>query len=268
MIKSSRMLSSFKAFSLAILLLFFMWQLLSSSFGGDIIPSPLPTLRLFVSALYDPIFLNHIKESLKRLLLATLLASLISYPLGLMLGLCKRADAIGAPLLYLTYPLPKIVLLPVFFLLLGLGDLSRISLIALTGGYQIVMIVRAAARGLNPVYAENLSFMGASFLTKLIHVYIAGTLQSFLTALKVASGTMVAVLFLAESFATDSGLGFLIMDAWGIGDTAQMFCAILGISLIGAMFYSAIYLLERTLCPWSLHTQRKKRENPAAPVNG
>lgn len=248
----NKLISRLTPFLLAIMLLMLLWQLLSSAFGQDIVPSPIATLKLFIEELSDPIFLNHGKESLKRLLLATLLASLISYPLGLLLGLCKKADALGAPLLYLTYPLPKIVLLPVFFLLLGLGDLSRITLIALTGGYQIVMIVRAAATRLNPVYAANLSFMGASFLKKLIHVYIDGTLPNFLTALRVASGTMVAVLFLAESFATDSGLGFLIMDAWGIGDTTQMFCAILAISLLGALFYIAIYLLEYWLCPWSM----------------
>ncbi len=250
--RSSNLISKLFPFALAIMLLMLIWQLLSSAFGSDIVPAPVTTFKLFIAELADPIFLNHIKESLKRLLFATVLASLISYPLGLWLGLCKKADALGAPLLYLTYPLPKIVLLPVFFLLLGLGDLSRITLIALTGGYQIVMIVRAAAKRLDTVYAENMRFMGASFFKRLIHVYIEGTLPNFLTALRVASGTMVAVLFLAESFATDSGLGFLIMDAWGIGDTTLMFCAILGISLLGALFYIAIYLLEYYLCPWSI----------------
>ena len=183
-------------------------------------------------------------------MLSMIVASMVAYPLGLLLGLNNKADRLGSALLYLTYPLPKIVLLPVFFLLLGLGDSSRVCLIALTGGYQIVMIVRSRALKMNKVYALSLSFMGASFYQRLFNVYIKGTLPSFLTALRVASGTMVAVLFLAESFATDCGLGYLIMDAWGIGDTALMFAAMLAISLLGAFFYAAIYIAERLLCPW------------------
>ena len=65
-----------------------------------------------------------------------------------------------------------------------------------------------------------------------------------------ASGTAVAVLFLAESFATTSGLGFLIMDAWGMGDTLAMFNGILGMSAIGLLLYAAVWLSEIVLTPW------------------
>ena len=65
-----------------------------------------------------------------------------------------------------------------------------------------------------------------------------------------ASGTAVAVLLLAESFATTSGLGYLIMDAWGMGDVLFMFNAILGMSLLGLVIYGVIGLLERVCCPW------------------
>lgn len=58
------------------------------------------------------------------------------------------------------------------------------------------------------------------------------------------------MLFLAESFATTSGLGYLIMDAWGMGDVLFMFNAILGMSLLGLVIYGVIGLLERVCCPW------------------
>ena len=82
------------------------------------------------------------------------------------------------------------------------------------------------------------------------HVYVPAALPALFTSLKVASGTAVAVLFLAESFATTSGLGYLIMDAWGMGDVLSMFNAILGMSLLGLVIYGVIGLLERLCCPW------------------
>ena len=71
-----------------------------------------------------------------------------------------------------------------------------------------------------------------------------------MTALKVGSGTAVAVLFMAESFATQKGLGFLIMDAWGRGDQLEMFCGILSMSLLGIMVYESCHIIEKLCCRW------------------
>ena len=85
---------------------------------------------------------------------------------------------------------------------------------------------------------------------RIFYVYLPAALPTFLTSLRVASATAVAVLFLAESFATTSGLGFLIMDAWGVGDTLAMFNGILGMSLLGLVLYAAVWLSEVLLTPW------------------
>lgn len=82
------------------------------------------------------------------------------------------------------------------------------------------------------------------------HVLIPSALPDAITALKVASGTAVAVLFMAESFATRRGLGFLIMDAWGRGDQPEMFSGILAISLMGVFLYEICNALERLYCGW------------------
>ena len=81
-------------------------------------------------------------------------------------------------------------------------------------------------------------------------MYVPAALPGLFTSLKVAVGTAVAVLFLAESFATRSGLGFRIMDAWGRGDAPEMFVGILGMSLLGLALYALCCLGERVFCPW------------------
>ena len=82
-------------------------------------------------------------------------------------------------------------------------------------------------RHLDARYLDAFRTMNGSSLQLIWHVLIPAALPSAMTALKVSSGTAVAVLFMAESFATQSGLGFLIMDAWGRGDQLEMFCGIL-----------------------------------------
>lgn len=226
------------------------WHAGALALGPDLLPDPVATIRLFAESLSTPEFWGHILVSLWRLTLGLVAAVAVAFPLGLLLGHCRAADLAGSPLLFITYPLPKIVLLPVFFTLVGLGDASRVLLIALTTGYQVLVIIRAGALSIDPSWVKAFRSMGGTTAEAVRHLYVPAALPALFTSLKVASGTAVAVLFLAESFATTSGLGYLIMDAWGMGDVFFMFNAILGMSLLGLVIYGVIGLLERVCCPW------------------
>ena len=116
----------------------------------------------------------------------------------------------------------------------------------------LLVIVRESALALNPSYELAMRSMGASTAERVLHVYIPAALPSLFMALKAASSTAVAVLFLAESFATDAGLGWYIMNAWGLGDMDGMFVGILGMCVLGVALYAGIGLLERLACPWAL----------------
>ena len=237
-------------YTAAVIFLGLLWQAGTTAFGDAVLPSPWATGKLFFTSLTEPVYLTHLGISTLRLAVGMTIAAAAAFLLGLWLGHVRLADKLGAPLIFITYPLPKIVLLPVFFLLLGLGESSRILLIALTTGYQMLVIVRASAKALDPVYEVAVRFMGGNLGAVVRHVYIPAALPDFFTSLKVASGTGVAVLFLAESFATNTGLGYLIMDAWGLGDTLSMFNGILGMGALGLALYASVWGAEQLCCPW------------------
>lgn len=248
--KLSARLSVALRFAAGFALVVALWWIGSLALGPDVLPDPIASLAAFTVAMTDPEFLTHGWASLWRLSAALGLAVAAAFPLGLLFGRCPAADWLGAPTVFITLPLPKIVLLPVFFTALGLGDASRILLIALAAGYQILVIVREAALTFDPACELALRSMGATAFERFRHAYLPAALPSLFVALKAASGTAVAVLFLAESFATDSGLGYFIMNAWGLGDIDGMFVGILGMSLLGVAVYAAIALAERLCCPW------------------
>ena len=83
-----------------------------------------------------------------------------------------------------------------------------------------------------------------------MEVLIPAALPHGFTALRLNSGVSVAVLFFVESFATQQGLGYLIMDSWGRMDFLAMFTGILGMSLLGVILYETVNMLERRLCAW------------------
>lgn len=237
-------------FGAAALLFFLLWLAGSRALGPELLPDPVTTTLAFGTALSDPDFLHHAALSLGRLAGGLGAAVLVSFPLGLLMGHVRALDWIAAPVTFLTYPIPKIVLLPVFFTLVGLGDASRLLLIGLTTGYQILVIVREGALALDPALEKAFRSMGGNTRQLVRHVWLPAALPSLFTSLKVASGTAMAVLFLAESFATDAGLGWLIMDAWGMGDVLRMFVGILGMSLLGVLLYGAVAACERVACRW------------------
>ncbi|WP_418765939.1 ABC transporter permease [Mailhella sp.] len=244
-------------YAVAFLALLLLWQIGAWILGPYLLPAPLETLDAWVQSLKEPVMRGHIQSSAFRVISAMALALIVAFPLGILLGYRRRIDRYVSPMVFLTYPLPKIVLLPVFLTLFGLGDLSKILIIALTTGYQILVVTRDGIRQLDARYLDAFRTLGGTPAQLVRHVLVPAALPSAMTALKVSSGTAVAVLFMAESFATQSGLGFLIMDAWGRGDQLEMFCGILSMSLLGLAVYELCHIAERTLCRWKRLENRR-----------
>ncbi|MFR3458235.1 MAG: ABC transporter permease [Bilophila wadsworthia] len=234
---------------LALAALLAIWQIGSLALGEFLLPRPLDVLAYFGEALTTGAFWQHAGASAWRVLSAMSLAWLVAFPLGLILGHVRSVDNTLSPMVFLTYPLPKIVLLPLFLTLFGLGDMPRVLLIALTTGYQILVVTRASA-GARQKISRFLPAPSAGRRCRCCGMLIPAALPDAMTALKVASGTAVAVLFMAESFATRRGLGFLIMDAWGRGDQLEMFTGILAMSLLGVALYELCNVLETRSCRW------------------
>lgn len=226
------------------------WKLLSMALSTVILPPPEQAFTAFGMALFTAGFWQHFAASTLRVAGAMAIALSLGFPMGLTLGHSRRIDRILSPFVFLTYPVPKIVLLPVFLVLFGLGDFSKIFMIALIVGYQIVVATRDAVRGLNKKYLDSFRSLSGSRLQLLAHVLVPAALPGAFTALRIGTGTGIAVLFFVESFATPRGLGYLIMDAWGRFAYNHMFVGILGMSLLGVVLYETVNILEKTICGW------------------
>jgi NitT/TauT family transport system permease protein len=144
----------------------------------------------------------------------------------------------------------------VFLLLLGLGDASKIAMIALILGYQILVTTRDGVRSIHPKYLDSVRSLGGSRLDVLREVLVSAALPHGFTALRLGTGVSVAVLFFVESFATTRGLGYMIMDAWGAMDYLGMFVGIIGMSLMGAALYELANFMERRVCRWMFLRKR------------
>ena len=122
----------------------------------------------------------------------------------------------------------------------------KVLLIALILFFQILVVVRDEAAALRPELVLSVRSLGAGRRALFRYVYIPASLPAVLTALRVSVGTAVAVLFIAETFATQAGLGyFIVVRTWGTLRYPQMYAGILAMSLLGLTLYFAIEALDR-----------------------
>ncbi|MDY6893415.1 MAG: ABC transporter permease subunit, partial [Chloroflexota bacterium] len=235
--------------ALAILLL---WKVLAVLLSSPVLPPPEVALQTFAESLKTREFWGHLGASSFRVITAMALSWAIAFPLGILLGYDPRFDKLFSPFVFLTYPIPKIVFLPIILVLLGLGDPSKIVLITLIIFYQILIATRDGVVAINKKYIDSIKSLGGGRYQIVRHVLIPAALPHCFTALRIGTGTSIAVLFFVESFATTRGLGYYIMDSWGRASYDQMFVGIIGMSLLGALLYGFFGYLERSLCTWKL----------------
>lgn len=228
-----------------------LWWLLYAMLGEQVIAEPLATFRRLAAELADPGFRAHISTSLWRMLAGMLIALLGAVPLGLLAGSSEKFDRWLRPVIYLTYPIPKIVFLPLLLIMLGIGDASKIALIAIILFFHLLATTRDAARAVPPSAVSSLRSLGGGRLALIQHVYWPATMPALFTSLRIATGTVVAVLFFVETIATFRGIGYYIYNAWSVTDITGMAVGIIVLSLIGIIFYELFDVLERSLCRWT-----------------
>lgn len=225
-----------------------LWWVLAVVIRHPALPVPWKVLAMFGEHWQELVV--HFLRSGYRILVGILLALVVGVPFGIALGYWRRFDEVLSPLIYLIYPIPKIAFLPLVLLLLGLGDLAKIFLIALILVFQIIVVTRDGVRDLPIEYFYSIRSLGAGDGQVLYHVIVPAVMPTLLTALRLSVGTAIAVLFFAETFATYQGLGYYIIDAWTMIDYERMFLGIVGLSLLGLVFFVLVDVAEKWLVRW------------------
>jgi len=240
---------------LSILALLVLWQLAAAWLDQPILPSPVTVTRVFIDDLWDGELLEHFLASLWRVAASTLLAIALAAPAGLALGQSRLLNNLLSPAIYLLYPIPKVVLVPIVLLLFGIGDFPKILIIFLILFFQILVLVRDQATGIRPELIQSVRSLGAGRRALFRFVYLPASLPAILTALRQSVGTAVAVLYIAELFATQRGLGYYIyFNGSTLFDYPAMYAGIVALSLMGLGLYFAVDWLERRLTPWQFNS--------------
>ena len=235
---------------LAAVALLIIWQVAAWIVNLPILPQPLDVLLVFFREVQKDMLI-HFGVSLWRVTAGMILSVLVAAPLGLAIGGSKGLNRFFSPFIYLLYPIPKVVLVPVVILFLGIGDTAKIAILFLILFFQILVLVRDQASGIAPQLIQSLQSLGAGRRALFRFVYLPASLPAILTALRQSIGTAVAVLYITELSATKYGLGYYIYYKGStLLDYPAMYAGVIAMSLMGLGMYFTVDWLESKWCTW------------------
>ena len=237
--------------AITLILFTFAWHGFSLLLQRPILPGPAVAAAALIRLAQDGRLLTHLSASLFRIFGALVASTIPAVILGMAAGRSPFLNNLISPVMYLLHPLPKAAFLPVIMLFLGLGEASKIFLIAFIIFSLTLVTLRDSAKQVPAELLDSVRSLGAGKLALLWHVVIPAILPGFFTALRVSMGAAVAVIFLAETFGAQSGLGYLIMDAWTRISYAEMYAGIMALSLLGLLLFILLDFLEKLVCPWN-----------------
>jgi ABC-type nitrate/sulfonate/bicarbonate transport system permease component len=192
-------------------------------------------------------------SSLYRALTGFALAALAGVPLGLAIGRWHRAARIVEPVLSATYPVPKIALFPVLVFALGIGSLSKISLVFLECLYPIVINAAQGARAVNRVLVWSSANMGAARLQILRKIVLPAAAPAIFTGFRVALPVALVVVIITEMIGSADGLGYFVMAALADLRTDRLLAAVVVTATLGWALDWLVVAARAQLVFWERH---------------
>lgn len=229
------------------------WQI--GSHVGWLNPAVLPPPDRVVSALYQGIvsgtLLGDITISLQRAGLAFFSAVIVGIPLGLFMGQSRVIERALDPILQLFRQTSALALYPVFILLFGLGETSKVFVIFWAALFPVLLSTISSVKEVDSKLLEMARTFGAGRFTLFYRVIVPASIPGIFVGLRLSATTALLLLIAAEMIGANRGVGFQVINAQYNFQIPLMFASILLLALAGLLTNTVLVLLQRRLCRWN-----------------
>jgi ABC-type nitrate/sulfonate/bicarbonate transport system permease component len=213
-------------------------------------PAPSRILATMMDMLRSGELVSDTLISLERLTYGTVLGGVPALVLGIAMGLNRPIRAVFDPLIAATYPVPKSAILPLALLIFGLGEGSKIFMVAIGVFFPVVINTTTGVREINRIYLDVGRNFKASRWNMFWTIALPGALPVIMSGFKLGIGIGLVLIAIAEMVGAKSGLGYLIWSAWNTFEVEQMYVGLFVIALIGFLLTVALNEIERIVIPW------------------
>jgi NitT/TauT family transport system permease protein len=213
-------------------------------------PAPSSVVATFGELIQSGELWLHTWASVQRLFWGFLVGGIPALLLGVLMGLYRPVRAAIDPLISATYPIPKSAILPLVLLIFGLGEMSKVVMVALGAFYPIVINTLVGVVNLDRIYLDVGHNFRASKWQVFRTIALPGALPSIMAGIKLAMGMGLILIAISEMVAANDGIGFMIWNAWQVLTVDTMYVGLLVIAILGFVFSVILDQIERWLIPW------------------
>jgi ABC-type nitrate/sulfonate/bicarbonate transport system permease component len=232
--------------------LLLLWEIAGRTGLIDVRFFPLPSaivLRLYTLMVSGEL-LRHLCASVQRLIFGFVVGGVPALFLGVAMGLSRPIRSAINPLISATYPIPKSAVFPLLLLIFGLGEASKIAMVALGIFYPLLINTIAGVANIPRVFLDVGHNFGADRWQMFRTVAIPGALPSIMAGIKLGVGMGLILIVIAELTGADSGIGYMIWDAWQVLNVETMYVGLAVIAVLGFVMTMSLDAIERRLLPW------------------
>ncbi len=213
-------------------------------------PAPSAIMGAFAPMISSGELLLHVTASLKRVFLGFVLGATPGLALGLAMGLSRWVRAAVNPVIAATYPIPKSAIVPLVILIFGLGEVSKVVLVAIGVFYLVLINTMAGVMNIDRIYLDAARNFGANRLQLFRTVALPGALPLIFAGLRLGMGIGLILIVIAEMVGARNGIGYLIWQSWTIFAVERMYVGLAVIALLGWLTALVLDRAERVLVPW------------------
>lgn len=250
-VKTDRTLSGLYNGVGAIGLLVLWWGISYLMNNATLLPPPTRVAQALSNNLLNGSLVPHVLASLSRIFVGFLLALAVALPLGLLMGLSRRAEDLVDPFIELFRPIPPYAWIPIAIMWFGVGQLGPVFITFIAAFFPIVLNVTSSVKSVDPNLLSAARTLGASRSFAVYQVIVPAMLPQIMPGVRLGFGAAWLSLLAAELVASQSGLGFLISDARELLQTSTVIMGMAVIGLIGFAFNKLFFAIEsRTSRYW------------------
>ena len=235
-----------------VLLFFAVWEALPRL--GIIDPLFLPAFSTTIQTLFELAvsgkLLLHVLVSLQRAAAGFGLALLLSVPLGFLMGWYNKFERYTDLFVQSLRNVSTFALLPIFLLLLGLGESSKIAIIFYGASWQILMNTISGVKSVDPIYIKAAKSMGVSDWELFKKVIFPASIPSIVIGARLGAKIALMVVIAAEMIGAKSGLGFFIQNAQFNFMVPEMYAGILTLAVLGLVVNYLLVWFEKKTTSW------------------
>jgi NitT/TauT family transport system permease protein len=188
--------------------------------------------------------------TLQRIALGFVLGGVPAIVIGVAMGLWRPIRALVDPLIAATYPIPKSSLMPLILLTCGLGEMSKIVMVAIGVFYPMAINATAGVLQINQIYLDVGKSYRASRWDTFRTIALPGALPFIMTGVKLGAGLALILIAVAEMVGAKSGIGYMIWSAWETFAVKKMYVGLLVVAVIGFAISLTLNEVERLVIRW------------------